>query len=34
MQIEVIPGGRDQEPVLANLLQLYAHDFTEFQKWS
>jgi predicted acetyltransferase len=27
--IEVIPATRDQEPVLANLLELYAHDFSE-----
>lgn len=32
MHIEIIPAKRDQEPVLANLLQLYAHDFSEFQK--
>jgi predicted acetyltransferase len=28
--IEVIPAARDQEPILANLLELYAHDFSEF----
>jgi len=32
MQIEITPADRDQEPVLANLLQLYAHDFSEFHK--
>lgn len=32
MQIEIIPAGRDQESVLANLLQPYAHDFSEFHK--
>jgi predicted acetyltransferase len=29
-RIEVIPATAEQEPVLANLLQLYAHDFSEF----
>src|SRR5258707_5040919 len=28
--IEVIPAAAEQEPILANLLQLYAHDFSEF----
>jgi predicted acetyltransferase len=28
--IEVIPASRDQESILANLLELYAHDFSEF----
>lgn len=28
--IEVIPATADQEPILANLLELYAHDFSEF----
>lgn len=28
--IEVIPALPDQQPVLANLLELYAHDFSEF----
>lgn len=28
--IEVIPATPDQEPVLANLMELYAHDFSEF----
>jgi len=28
--IAVIPAGPEQEPVLANLLELYAHDFSEF----
>ena len=31
MNIEVIPATPEQEPVLANLLELYAHDFSEFQ---
>ena len=28
--IEVIPAGPEQEPVLTNLLELYAHVFSEF----
>ncbi len=28
--IEVVPAAAGQEPILANLLQLYAHDFSEF----
>lgn len=28
--IEVIPAAQDQEPILANLLELYTHDFSEF----
>lgn len=28
--VEVIPASLEQEPVLANLLELYAHDFSEF----
>jgi hypothetical protein len=27
--IEVIPARPEQEPILANLLELYAHDFSE-----
>lgn len=27
--IEVIPAAQDQEPILANLLELYAHDLSE-----
>lgn len=30
MQIEVLPATTEHEPVLANLLELYAHDFSEF----
>jgi predicted acetyltransferase len=30
VQIEVIPAAAEQEPALANLFQLYAHDFSEF----
>jgi predicted acetyltransferase len=29
--IEVVPAAAEQEPILANLLQLYAHDFADFQ---
>ena len=29
-QIEVIPARSEQEPILANLLELYAHDFSVF----
>jgi predicted acetyltransferase len=28
--IEIIPATPDQAPILANLLELYAHDFSEF----
>jgi predicted acetyltransferase len=28
--VEIIPASPEQEPVLANLLELYAHDFSEF----
>jgi predicted acetyltransferase len=28
--VEVIPAPPEQEPVLANMLELYAHDFSEF----
>jgi predicted acetyltransferase len=28
--VELIPATPEQEPILANLLQLYAHDFSEF----
>ena len=30
MEIEVLPATPEQEPVLANLIELYAHDFSEF----
>ena len=30
--IELIPAAPDQEPVLANLLELYSHDFSEFHE--
>jgi predicted acetyltransferase len=29
-RIEVVPASREQSPILANLLELYAHDFSEF----
>jgi len=28
--VAVVPAGREQQPILANLLELYAHDFSEF----
>jgi predicted acetyltransferase len=28
--LEVIPASMEQTPILANLIQLYAHDFSEF----
>ena len=30
MKIEVLPATPEEEPVLANLFELYAHDFSEF----
>ncbi|MGE3919986.1 MAG: hypothetical protein AB7F64_03410 [Gammaproteobacteria bacterium] len=30
MQIEVVKATIDQKPLLANLLELYTYDFTEF----
>lgn len=30
LQVEVVPATTEQEPVLANLLELYAHDFSDF----
>jgi predicted acetyltransferase len=30
LHIEVVPAAPEQEPILANLLELYAHDFSEF----
>jgi predicted acetyltransferase len=30
--IELIPAAPDQEPVVANLLELYSHDFSEFHE--
>ena len=30
--VEVIAATSEQEPILANLLELYAHDFSEFQE--
>jgi predicted acetyltransferase len=31
LTIDVILATQDQEPILANLIELYAHDFSEFQ---
>ena len=28
--LEIVPAAREQEPILENLLELYAHDFSEF----
>jgi len=28
--VELVSAARDQEAIVANLLQLYAHDFSEF----
>jgi predicted acetyltransferase len=30
MDVEIMPALVEQEPILANLLELYAHDFSEF----
>lgn len=30
VEVEIVPALPEQEPVLANLLELYAHDFSEF----
>ena len=30
VEVEIIPALEEQEPILANLLELYAHDFSEF----
>ncbi|PKL75335.1 MAG: GNAT family N-acetyltransferase [Candidatus Melainabacteria bacterium HGW-Melainabacteria-1] len=30
MQIDILPATPDQQPILANLLELYSHDFSEF----
>jgi predicted acetyltransferase len=30
MKVKIIPALEEQEPILANLLELYAHDFSEF----
>lgn len=29
-QVAVVPARREQQPVVANLLEMYAHDFSEF----
>jgi predicted acetyltransferase len=28
--LEIVPAAREQEPLLGNLLELYAHDFSQF----
>jgi len=30
--VEVLPANPEQEPILANLLELYSHDFSEFHE--
>jgi predicted acetyltransferase len=30
VNVEIIPAVQEHEPILANLLELYAHDFSEF----
>ena len=30
VKVEIIPALKEQEPILANLIELYAHDFSEF----
>jgi predicted acetyltransferase len=30
VEIELVPASLDQQPIVANLLELYAHDFSEF----
>lgn len=30
--IELVPAAPDQQPILANMLELYAHDFSEFHE--
>lgn len=30
VNVELIPASPEQEPILANLVELYAHDFSEF----
>ena len=32
VEVEIVPATIEQEPVLANLLELYAHDFSEFSE--
>jgi predicted acetyltransferase len=29
-RIEIVPAAKEDEPILANLIELYAHDFSEF----
>jgi predicted acetyltransferase len=30
MQIEILPASTEEAPIIANLVELYAHDFSEF----
>jgi predicted acetyltransferase len=30
VDVEIVPASQEQEPILANMLELYAHDFSEF----
>ena len=30
--VEVLPASAEQEPILANLLELYSHDFSEYME--
>jgi predicted acetyltransferase len=32
VEVEIVPAAPEHEPVLANLLELYAHDFSEFSE--
>jgi predicted acetyltransferase len=34
MQVELLTAGVSDKPVIANLLQLYLHDFTDFAGWA
>ena len=34
MQVQLLTAGVHDKPVIANLLQLYLHDFTDFAGWS
>lgn len=33
MQVEIFPAALEDEETLANLMQLYLHDFTDFAEW-
>ena len=32
--VEVVPATAEQKPLLANLIELYIHDFSEFLRWN